>query len=372
MIKITFIFLGLLTLSLNVKGQDKVLLYYNSEWEITKKQSAAYYREAEYDLENFRLDGKVFDYDTSGVLVMEGNYVFGKKNGDFTFNHLNGKTESRGKYLDNRRAGNWEYYHANGRLKQIIYFSEKGEKNDFAVLEFYDSNGNQLIKNGTGKWINDSIQSGLFDPHSLKRLTGQFKDSLKTGEWQLTRLSDGVLMHSERFKKGKFLGATVFNTDFKYTGTMTSEMVDKLPEPYIVKFRATEQFKLDKNSFPEQLVYADVETIFRTITGKEFKINNRKVGYADGDYSLLEFIAKNITFPMSAVNEKVNGKVYVSVIVDSQGNTKDVKILKSLQKDVDNEAIRVIRLIKKWLPEIQDGKPVESTITIPVKFEAKG
>lgn len=369
--KFTFIILGLLVFSLNLMSQDKVTLDYNSDWEITKKSNATYYREVEYDLDNFRIHGKVFDYDTSGVLLMEGNYLNGIRHGDFTFNYLNGKIESKGKYLDNKRFGNWEYYYSNGKLKQIVNFPEIEGKFDFAVVEFYDRNGNQLIKNGTGKWINDSIQTGFFDQYSLKRLTGQFKDSLKSGEWQLVRISDGALMHSERFRKGRFTSATVFNTQFNYMGSMTTEVIDKFPDIYIGKFENTEQFKLDTTIFPEQLINSDVETIFRTITGKAFKIKNRKVGYAEGDYNLFEFIASNIRFPIRAIEEKVKGKVYITVVVDSLGNTKETKILRGLQKDVDNEAIRVIQLIKKWLPEIQNGKPTESTITIPVKFEIK-
>lgn len=365
------IIFGLILLSLHLKCQDKVLLYYNSNWEITKKGKASFYREAEYDLNNFKLQGIVTDHTLNDTLLMVGEYFGGKKSGNFVFYYDNGHIMSNGAYLHNKRIGKWTYFYQDGKLKQIVIFPQNENALDFSVAEYYDRNGIQLIKNGTGKWINDSIHAGMFDPYSLKRITGQFKDSLKNGEWRLTRISDKVLMHSESFRKGKFIGASIFNTQFNYVGTMNSEVIDKLPDINRIKFRNTENFKLDTTAFSASLVNGDVETIFKTITGKDFRITNRKGGYVDGDYTLFQFVAEHINYPISALQRKLQGTVYVNVNIDSLGNTKEVKILRGLQKDIDDEAVRVISLIGKWLPSIRDGKAIESTITIPVKFQIK-
>jgi TonB family protein len=365
--KLILIF-GLLLFFTSIKSQEKIKLFYNSDWKITNEDKAVYYRESEYDLNDFKLDGKVYDYTLSGNLMMEGIYLNGKRNGSFTFNYDNGKIKNEGNYENNRRIGNWKYYYANGQLKQIIIFKNVSNTNDLSVVEFYDREGNQLIENGTGNWINDSIQTGMFDLESLKTLKGQFKDSLKTGEWKLTRLSDNKLMHSERFKKGKFTSATVYNMQFNYYGTMTSEIINKIPDENFPKLEYTENFELDTTVFPETLLYSDVETIFKTVTGKEYKIQNRTAGYIYGDYNLLEFLSKNIRYPIPALENKITGKVYVGVVIDSLGYTKNVTLVKVVQKDLDNEAQRVVKLVSKWLPAIQNGQTVESTITIPVNF----
>lgn len=72
MIKITLIILGLLQFSLISKSQEKVVLYYNWDWEITEQNKAAYFREAEYDLNDFKLDGQVTERSLKGNLIMEG------------------------------------------------------------------------------------------------------------------------------------------------------------------------------------------------------------------------------------------------------------------------------------------------------------
>ncbi|MDP3912260.1 MAG: energy transducer TonB [Bacteroidota bacterium] len=112
-----------------------------------------------------------------------------------------------------------------------------------------------------------------------------------------------------------------------------------------------------------------VQFIQKTLTGKEYEIKNRRVMYPEGDHSLLEFIAKNIRYPISAQERKISGKVFIEATIDSRGNIKEAKILIGAHKDLDNEALRVVRLITKWLPELQNGIPVESSLTIPVSFK---
>jgi TonB family protein len=377
MTKTALIILGLFLFTLTLWSQEKIQLYYNWDWEITEKSKAAYVREAEYDLNTMKLDGKVIDYNRLGTKIMDGNYSNGQKNGEFVFFYNNGVIECKGEYSSSKRIGNWEYYYSNVKLKQIVYFSNGRVNMDFAVIQYYDREGNQLVKNGTGKWVNDSVRTGVFDGSSLKRLTGQFKDSLKEGEWKLIRLSDNKFMQSEKFKKGRFIDASVrvIRTDVsppsEYLGTMTSEMLNKMPDQKLNRLNMMEKFKLDTTVYPSSLINSDVETIFRTVTGKEIKITNRKVMYPDGDYGLLAFIGGKLRYPLTAQIEGVKGRVFVSVSVDSLGNTNDVKILRGIREDLDNEALRVVKLIPKWLPEIRDGKPIESSITIPVKYDLK-
>jgi TonB family protein len=352
----------------SLMSQEKVTLWYNPDWNITTKEKAVCYREAEYDAGNFKLSGKVADYTADGKPVMLGNYSMGKKDGEFVFYAGNGTVIGRGQYLKNNRAGKWEYFYETGRLKQVVIFPYDGSTAGFSVVEFYDPNGSQLIKNGTGKWFMDSLKSGLFDPGALKRLTGEFKDSLMHGNWTLTRISDNKMMHTERFRKGQFVEASIYNEQFDYYGTIGSEMLNKFPDVWQQKFAATESFKLDTTVFDRDLVYSDVETIFKTVTGKEFKIQNRLAGYAYGDYSLLEFLSRNVRYPMSAMEAGISGRVYVNVRIDSLGLAKEVSMLRGVHKDLDREAIRVVKLVKDWLPAIRDGKPVESVVTVPVRF----
>lgn len=360
-----------LALTCNTISQEKVTLYYNALWEITSKEKAVYIRDAEFNLEKMQLAGKFTDSDLLGNKLMEGNYAAGRQNGEFTFFYPNGKIERKGTYQNNRRTGKWEYYYSNGKIKQLVLFTPNERKDDFVVTDFFDRLGHQMIKEGTGKWINDSISYDILGNSSLQRLTGQFKDSLKVGEWKLVQIDNNKLIHSERFVKGQFVSSVIFNPVVNDYGTTSSEFMPKLRDEYVSKFRKTESFVLDTTAFPASLMYADVTTILKTLTGNTYEIKNRKAMYPEGDYSLLEFIARNIKYPISAIERKVTGKVYVGAFIDSQGNLKEAKILYGIDKELDEEALRVVRLITRWLPEIVDGKPVQSALTIPVTFEIK-
>lgn len=367
LIIISLFYLAHYTLS----AQSHVVLFYNDDWEITHKEKHTFYRECEYDLNNFILQGTVKDYIISGNVLMTGKYNGGKKYGNFTFYYSNGEVESSGEYNNNSRIGEWKYFYPNGKLKMIVVFPDPNNNLDFSILEFYDSLGAQKIKNGNGKWINESIRIGLFDKNSPKTLTGNFKNGKKHGEWKLTRNSDKKLWHVEKFSNGVFMSADIYIEHEDYYGTMKSEILNKFPDAYSQKFKNTESFKLDSTSYKKSLVYEDVETIFKTVTGIEHKIQNRKAGYPYGDLNLLEYLSNNILYPVSALRVRVQGTVFVNVIINEEGMTNKVTVLRGINSDLDIEAVRVIKKIKRWLPELKDGKPVISTITLPVKFQIK-
>ena len=102
-----------------INAQEKITLYYNSNWEITRKEKATYFREAEFDLNNFKLDGTVMDFSITGTPIMKGKYNSDKKDGDFVFYYENGNIKSKGKYDNDRRVGYWEYNFA-GFIKSIV------------------------------------------------------------------------------------------------------------------------------------------------------------------------------------------------------------------------------------------------------------
>jgi TonB family protein len=83
-----------------------------------------------------------------------------------------------------------------------------------------------------------------------------------------------------------------------------------------------------------------------------------------------EMIAKNIHYPENQRKNDVSGVVYASFVIDEKGNITDAKIEKGINKDFDDEVLRVIHLIKPVEPaKGPDGKPIKYKVTIPVKFK---
>ncbi len=86
----------------------------------------------------------------------------------------------------------------------------------------------------------------------------------------------------------------------------------------------------------------------------------------DGDLKC--FIKNKLKYPKTAVKDSIQGVVHVSFWIDTLGMTKQHKILKGIRKDLNEEAIRVSKLIKYKIPAMQKGKPIEVRFVVPIHF----
>ncbi len=90
--------------------------------------------------------------------------------------------------------------------------------------------------------------------------------------------------------------------------------------------------------------------------------------FPGGDLGLMKYIQKNVRYPAIAKEYNITGKVYVSFIVDKQGAVTNVKIVRGVDKNLDAEAVRVVKSLPKYKPGKQRGKPVRVMFTIPINF----
>lgn len=87
---------------------------------------------------------------------------------------------------------------------------------------------------------------------------------------------------------------------------------------------------------------------------------------------LIHFIQTNIQYPSSAVRDSVQGRVNVEFMIDTVGYTFNHRILKGgIREDLNQEALRVTRLIKFSTPAFQKDKPVVIKYVVPVDFIRK-
>ncbi|NLI23528.1 MAG: energy transducer TonB [Bacteroidales bacterium] len=87
----------------------------------------------------------------------------------------------------------------------------------------------------------------------------------------------------------------------------------------------------------------------------------------NGDIRL--FVQKSIVYPISAIADSIEGKVFVKYLVDTSGFTTGHVIEKGIRDDLNNEAIRVARLIKYDSPAKLRGKSVLFYYTLPIEFK---
>lgn len=99
-----------------------------------------------------------------------------------------------------------------------------------------------------------------------------------------------------------------------------------------------------------------------------FTIVEKEPGYPGGDKARLEFLQKNIKYPQMAREAGIQGTVYVNFVVEKDGSITQVKILRGIGGGCDEEAMRVTKMMPKWSPGEQRGRPVRTSFRMPIKF----
>lgn len=90
--------------------------------------------------------------------------------------------------------------------------------------------------------------------------------------------------------------------------------------------------------------------------------------FPGGHVALFEYLSKNIKFPKSKENEDVKVRVVTTFTVEKDGSITHAKIVRSQGEAFDNEALRVINGMPKWIPGMQNGKAVRVKYLLPITF----
>lgn len=91
--------------------------------------------------------------------------------------------------------------------------------------------------------------------------------------------------------------------------------------------------------------------------------------FSGGEAALAKYLQKNIVYPERAKTMGIEGKVYVSFVIDQFGNVNDVKILRGIGGGCDDEALRVVKKMPRWNPGKQGGRPVKVQFNLPIEFK---
>lgn len=94
--------------------------------------------------------------------------------------------------------------------------------------------------------------------------------------------------------------------------------------------------------------------------------------YPGGQEAMVKFILENLKYPKEAIEKNVQGKVIVNFIVWETGSVGDVKVVQGIGSGCDEEAVRVVKLMPKWTPGKNGGKPVAVNFYLPFNFKFDG
>ena len=101
---------------------------------------------------------------------------------------------------------------------------------------------------------------------------------------------------------------------------------------------------------------------------KVLMIAEKMPEYPGGELQLRKDIAMNIRYPVYAQKSGIQGKVFVSFIIDADGGVRNVRVVRSVDPSLDAEAMRVVKKLPKWIPGEDHGKRVCVSYTVPINF----
>jgi len=99
-----------------------------------------------------------------------------------------------------------------------------------------------------------------------------------------------------------------------------------------------------------------------------FETADKMPQYPGGEMELLKFVAMNTQYPEAAMLDRAQGRVIIRFIVNTQGNVERPTVLKGVHPALDNEALRVVGMLKGFTPGSQEGKVVSVYYILPITF----
>ena len=100
-----------------------------------------------------------------------------------------------------------------------------------------------------------------------------------------------------------------------------------------------------------------------------FVVVEKSPEFPGGNDSLYAFIGRNIKYPEAAKKNKIEGRVFVTFVIEKDGQVSNAKLLRDIGGGCGEEALRVVNSMPKWKPGTQRGNPVRVQFNLPIMFQ---
>ena len=94
-----------------------------------------------------------------------------------------------------------------------------------------------------------------------------------------------------------------------------------------------------------------------------------KPQFPGGEKALAEFLTNSIKYPEEAQKQKWEGKSLIAFTVNEDGSLSNIRVLKSSWLILDNEALRIVKMMPKWTPATENGVNKKEMVVLPIQFD---
>ena len=128
--------------------------------------------------------------------------------------------------------------------------------------------------------------------------------------------------------------------------------------------------EVDQDEVIEEYEFTPPEIEEEEIVEAEiFKVVEEMPEFPGGPAKMMEYIQKNMKYPMMARESDIQGRVFVNFVVEPDGSISNVTVMRGIGGGCDEEALRVVQSMPKWKPGKQRGSAVRCSFTVPIIFK---
>lgn len=306
------------------------------------------------------------------------------------------------------------YLHSDRRYGSYTWFGKIFLRKDFTGMPFKEQNmillhecahvshrhsrdlvGSQLVV--IFQWFNPAawlLQNELKSIHEYEADAAVINQGVNTKDYQNMLIDNGamvsligmavlfhngalreriLMMRRNSFKERIFIRSILIVGLAFLTGCLVNipaiaSMVDSKNSLQIWKNRNLERNRINTNEYSERFRnyenFNDIQKIYRAV---------EVMPVYGGDISTEKIksdLKRFVHYPENAIKKGIEGRVFLRFIVSEDGNLKDISIIRSVDSELDKEAVEAVKsLPEKWTPAIRDGKAVSCWFILPVNFK---
>jgi TonB family protein len=230
---------------------------------------------------------------------------------------------------------------------------EKKTENVFTIqfgdFELFNDDGTQMQLKDTVVYYEDGTYTKFESSEAVDPFTGELRKTFKVKNYTAEGMPNPNIDFTIR-EVEKHGDTMMYSMDpFTISGDIVNKLKNKIMTDEDIDIEVTEVGCVDNDS-----VYQMVEEMPQ---------------FPGGENALMEYVSKNVVYPEEAKEKEIQGRVFISFVVEKDGSIGEVKVLRGIGGGCDEEAARVIKGMPKWEPGMQKGKPVRVNYMMPINFK---
>jgi TonB family protein len=339
-----------------------------------KKNNVRGYIDKKYDYIDHKIADTVFEYelvliDTSGNIIQSA--VFNKYQELLELNRFeyNQKSQNIKTYTFEKRSLLYKtqiYYDIYGKAVEEV------ETDDFGAVHSKKS----YTFNSKGKPVKSIVKG----PSGVISLEGLYVYNPEGLLVKHSYMNAGKVQSSFEFEydMGNPIRSVFFNEKYKLLLEKNITYKEDLPfefsltekeVPYIVKRTYFKQGQ-EPQLIEKILIIPDFSKYYKDPNNysQHFVYQTPPI-FPGGDEALISYIKENLKYPKKPLKAGIQGLVIISFIVDESGNIANIRVAKSVEYELDDAAVELVKNMPKWKPALNDkGKPCMSSIDLPIDY----